>query len=189
MGDRSSSGGRIRQDVAGRIRLDQAAGRLVVVDNSRNIIAELGFDERGRVSFRMVPVGKDIRTAVGKDFIINSDFPTLTVAATDTVKVSRAASADQGFTDVGTGVLGAPMFMCTVRNPAGSPSFRQQTPFTVYNTSGSDSGKIITSKRALYDPSTGVIRFFVESSSINPSYATSESWEFQYFLLYQNIPS
>lgn len=189
MGDRSSAGGQIRQDVAGRIRLDQANGRLVVVDASKNIIAELGFDENGRNSFRMVPVGKDVRTAAAKEFIVDSTKQTLTIANSDKIKVSRAASTDQGFSDVATGVLGAPMFLATVRNPAGSPSFSQQTPFPVFATSGTDSGKIITNKRALYDPSTGVVRFFVESTTINPAHATAETWEFQYFLLYQNIPS
>lgn len=185
----SSSGGRIRQDVAGRIRLDQASGRLVLTDTSNNIIGMLGFNDQGAVSFSLVPPGKDVRTAAGKDFIINSAFPTMTVADADIVTVTRKASNDSNYNEVSTGVLGAPMFFCTVRAPSGSPSFRHMCPFLSYFTTGANSGKLISGKRALYDPSTGVVRFFVESTDINPSYATDETWEFQYFLLYQNIPS
>lgn len=185
----SASGGRLRPDPGAKIWLDQASGKLVLVDSDNNIIARLGFRPDGTIGFEMVPPGKDVRTADPVDFIVNSAFPTFTIADTNTQLVSRAASADSGSADVETGVLGAPMFFSTVRSPVGSPSFRHQTPFISYNTSGADSGKLIGNKRALYDPSTGVVRFFVEATTLHPSFATAETWEFQYFLMYQNIPS
>jgi hypothetical protein len=185
----ASSGGKVQNSQSGKLRLDYQNGRLVVLDDDNNFIGLLGLRDDGTIGYDFAPPGTDVRTAGLGDLIASSRFPGFTIAAEGTVTVTRASNNSLGAQNLATGVLGAPMFFCTTKAPAASPTLVFPTPYTVFYTAGADSGKILSNRRALYDPSTGVIRFIVEDTTVNLDHATAETWEFSYFLLYQNIPS
>lgn len=187
MADTSEQGKKIISAHDGKLRLELQNNRLLIFDGENNL-GFIGVRDDGSIGYDFAPAGVEVLTAAVSQLVASDRLRTFTIAVTDTVQATRLGGNDSGYVDVDTGALGAPMFFSTVRAPAASPSFRHQTPFLTYYTGGSDSGKIIGNKRSLYDPSTGVIRFFVEATSLNPSYGSNETWEFQYFLLYQNIP-
>lgn len=171
----------------GKLRIEWQNNRILVSDGSHNLLL-LGERADGSIGYDLAPTGIEVTTASLAQLVASDRLRTFTIAVTNTVLVTRTGGNDSGHVDVDTGALGAPMFLCTVRSPAASPSFRFQTPYTTFNTSGTDSGKILAEKRALYDPTTGVVRFFVDATSLYPSFGSDETWEFQYFLMYQNIP-
>jgi hypothetical protein len=172
----------------GRLRVEPSNNRAIYNDGTSDTIL-IGIRPDGLEGIFVAPHGLDVKTlAIGK-MIMSSLAITLSIAVSSVVRVTRVGGSDSAYKDVPTNSLGATTFICTVRNPGGSPSFKHQTPFISSNSSGADAGKITANRRVLYDPTNGVMRFFVESTTIDPNYGTTETWEFQYLLLYQNIPS
>lgn len=184
----SEKGGQVDSVQSGRFRIEKNRNRVLVSDGSTNLLL-LGERLDGTIGYDLAPVGVEVLTAPLSQLVASDRFKTFTIAESNTVTVTRLASHDSGSQTVSVSSLGAPMFFATWHYTSASPNYTQQTPFYLFNTSGTDSGKVTGSRRALYDPDTGLITFIVDASSIAPNYAITEVIEFQYFLLYQNIPS
>ncbi len=110
----------------------------------------------------------------------------LTVAYSDIIEVTRSAGIDTGTAQLATGIIGAPIFLCSVKRPGVSPELSFQTPDIGFMVSGSDAGKIIGQRRVAYDPTSGYVRFYVEATAIASNFNQSETWEFSYSLAYKN---
>lgn len=147
----------------------------------------LGRGLNGFYGVRVAPESVDVYTAADAELIFSSDWKTFKIGIAGDKDVKRAASTDTGSATVDTGILSAPSFVCFVYNPNASPTFTHQTPMIAYNLSGADSGKVTHSRRALYDPSTGTVKFIVEASDIAGDFATAETWRFRYYLLFESI--
>lgn len=144
----------------------------------------IGVQQDRTSRIKVATAGFDVTSATAEQLAFDSANITFRVGATDVVDVTRSASVDTGSVDVSTGSLSAPLFVCSVYNPASSPAFKFETPHFAYNTAGADSGKVTNQQTAFYDPSTGVIRFQVIATSIAGNFASVESWRFRYYLLY-----
>jgi len=170
-----------------KIIIDWNKGSIITFDDAGFARFFVGPNESNEVIVKLSQDGYDVRSATLDQLLIDSSKPNFIIAKEDTVTVIRSASSDSGYEDVESDVFNAAAFIAFWNVPGASPEFKQQTPYISFNTSGADSGKIIGGRRALYDPSTGVVRFFVDATTIHPTYSTSESIEFSYFLLNRPI--
>lgn len=179
-----------RQDSVrdGKLRIEYGNNRIIIQDETHNRFV-VGSNASGDIIAKLSKAGFDVLNTSESNMIWSSESPSFMIAEADTVSVTRTGGTDSGSEDVVTSVLDAEAFIAFWYVPGASPEFKQQTPAVLFNTSGADSGKIIGARRALYDPSVGVVRFFVDATTIHPTYNSNETIEFSYFLLHQSIPT
>lgn len=103
-----------------------------------------------------------------------------TFGYSNSVTVTRPASTTDNSSDVLTGIRNSPVYVCFASIPNSSPAFIRTVPEVSYSLS---SGTVEYSLRALYDPTTGVIRCFVESPSSAVIYPSAQTWTFTFYLI------
>lgn len=104
----------------------------------------------------------------------------------NSITVTRAASTQSKSGDLSTGILNSPVYVCFAAVPLSSPAFIRSVPDYSSDTT---SGVITRVLRTLYDPTTGVVRCFVEQPTSSPTYGLAETWTFTFYLLTQTSPS
>jgi len=173
----------------GTIRLDENKNRLLSHDGSTNLLF-IGQRSDGSIGWDLAPPGTEVTTADLADLIASDRFRAFTIADSDYYDLTRGAGVASVSHDIGTGIIGAPMYLSKWSYPSSSPQFMSDMPSMVAMTSGANEGKIFRSYSSRYDPTNGVIRFQIDSMpTINPAHGVAETVRFHYFILYQNLPN
>jgi hypothetical protein len=104
------------------------------------------------------------------------------------ITLTRPAGSNSISGDISTGIKNAPAFLAFASIPNSSPAFVRPVLDVGYVVSGGSSpgsvnGSILRSLRCLYDPTTGVIRSFIDTTDTSPTNGIAETWTFFIFLI------
>lgn len=169
----------------GKLRIEWDNNRIIFVGDEGVRRMLIGPRADGVLAAELSAEGVDVLEADDTELIWSSRFKSFTIAQEDTIQVTRAAGDNFGAQNLPTGVIGAAAFICYVRNVTLASDTKIQAPHSEFNVT---SGVITKYNNAYYDPSSGEIWFNVVSTDVDAGNGSAETWEFSYFLLYQNIP-